>query len=145
MILSTTEISKVALAEGVFAALNNIQALISFDLAGHVTEVNDVFLGVMGYDREEVVGRHHRLFCEPTYARSADYTAFWQILGSGQTHTGEFMRLAKDGRPIWLQASYNPVLDTTGRVVGVVKFATDITAAKAARADVAGRMQALNR
>ncbi|MDB5819908.1 MAG: chemotaxis protein [Rhizobacter sp.] len=145
MILSTTEMSKVSLAEGVFAALNNIQALISFDLTGHVTEVNDVFLGVMGYSREEVLGQHHRLFCEPSFARSAEYAAFWQLLGSGQTHSGEFLRLTRDGRSVWLQASYNPIYDTAGKVVGVVKFATDITAAKTARADVAGRMQALNR
>lgn len=135
----------IAFAEGVFAALNKIQALISFDLTGHVTEVNDVFLKVMGYTREEVLGRHHRIFCEPTYARSAEYAAFWQILGSGQTHTGEFMRLTSDGRPVWLQASYNPVYDTAGTLVGVVKFATDVTAAKALGADVASRMQALNR
>ncbi len=145
MNLSPTEISNVALTDGVFAALNKIQALISFDLSGHVTQVNDVFLGVMGYSREEVLGQHHRLFCDPAYARSPDYAAFWQILGSGATHTGEFMRLAKDGRAVWLQASYNPIYDAGGALAGVVKFATDITAAKMANADVAGRMQALNR
>lgn len=143
--MSSTEISKVALTEGVFAALNKVQALISFDLSGHVTEVNDIFLGVVGYSREEVLGQHHRMFCEPAYARSGDYAAFWETLGSGQTQAGEFMRLAKDGHAVWLQASYNPVYDADGKLAGVVKFATDITAAKTTRADVAGRMQALNR
>ena len=145
MYQSPTEISKVALTEGVFTALNKIQALISFDLSGHVTEVNDVFLAVVGYSREEVLGQHHRMFCDPVYARSGDYAAFWDILASGQTQAGEFMRLAKDGRTVWLQASYNPVYDANGKVAGVVKFATDITAAKSVAADVAGRMQALNR
>ena len=135
----------IAFAEGVYAALDKIQALISFDLTGHVTEVNEVFLRVMGYERGEVIGRHHRMFCDPAYGRSAEYTAFWQILASGQTHSGEFMRVASDGRPVWLQASYNPVYDGAGTLVGVVKFATDMTAAKALGADVASRMQALNR
>lgn len=135
----------IAFAEGVYAALDKIQALISFDLGGHVTEVNEVFLQVMGYERDEVIGRHHRMFCDPAYGRSAEYAGFWQILTSGQTHSGEFMRVASDGRAVWLQASYNPVYDTAGTQVGVVKFATDVTAAKALGADVASRMQALNR
>ena len=92
-----------------------------------------------------MVGQHHRLFCEPEFARSAEYVAFWTHLASGQFHAGEFKRLAKTGEEVWIQASYNPILDAHGKAVKVVKFATDITAVKRRNAEFEGKLQAISR
>jgi methyl-accepting chemotaxis protein len=112
---------------GMIEAINRVQAVISFDLKGNVLDANENFLSIFGYRLEDVVGKHHRIFCESRYAESAAYQEFWQRLGNGEYDSGEFKRLAKDGSEIWLQASYNPILDAGGRPVKVVKFATDIT------------------
>lgn len=111
-------------------ALARTQAIISFSLDGHVTEVNDTFLSALGYTRDEVVGRHHRTFCDKEYAASPQYAEFWQKLGRGEPQVGEFERYRKDGRAIVIQAAYNPTFDLAGNVVGVTKYATDITHAK---------------
>lgn len=126
-------------------AINRVQAVIEFDMQGHVLSANDIFLTLMGYQLDEVVGRHHRLFCDPAYTRSAEYTLFWQQLASGQVHTGEFGRLAKDGSCKWIQASYNPVFDAEGQVIKIIKFATDITEGKRRAANLEGQSKALNR
>ncbi|KEQ51524.1 methyl-accepting chemotaxis protein [Sphingobium chlorophenolicum] len=114
-------------AEAAWMALNRSQAVIEFALNGTILDANANFLQLMGYRREEVVGRHHRIFCAPDHAESADYVAFWQKLGSGAFDAGAYDRLTRDGREIWLQATYNPVFDTNGKAVKVVKIATDIT------------------
>lgn len=80
---------------GVYQALDRIQAMIEFDLAGHVQYANDVFLESTGYSRDEVIGQHHRMFCDAAYVRSAEYAAFWAQLASGQVHSGEFRRVHK--------------------------------------------------
>jgi methyl-accepting chemotaxis protein len=126
-------------------AVNRVQAVIEFSLTGHVLTANDNFLRVMGYRIEDVTGQHHRLFCTPEFARSADYREFWRQLGEGEFMSGEFKRIAKDGGDVWLQASYNPVFDGQGQVVKVVKFATDITAQKALSAEYAAQVKAMNR
>ena len=130
---------------GIYSALDRIQAMIEFDTAGYVQHANDVFLQVTGYDLDEIVGQHHRMFCDTAYARSPEYQAFWATLASGQVHAGEFRRFSKDGREIWLQASYNPILDEDGKPVRIVKFATDVTHSKLRNADFEGRTQAINR
>ena len=130
---------------GIHSALDRIQAMIEFDMAGYIQHANDVFLKAMGYELDEVVGQHHRMFCDTLYARSQEYQAFWNHLGSGQTHSDEFRRFTKDGREVWLQASYNPILDDDGKPVRVVKFATDVTFNKLRNADFEGRTQAINR
>lgn len=112
------------------------QAVIEFALNGSVIWANDVFLGIMGYRLNEVVGRHHRMFCDPAVAAGADYAAFWAKLGDGQFDSGEYRRLARDGREIWLQATYNPVLDSAGRPVRVLKIATDVTALRTLRSEL---------
>ncbi len=129
----------------VYQALDRIQAMIEFDMSGHIQHANALFLSVMGYTLEEVVGQHHRMFCDPAYIRSPEYSAFWHHLGSGESHSGEFARVAKNGREVWLQASYTPILDADGKPVRVVKFATDMTASKLRGADFEGRTQAINR
>jgi methyl-accepting chemotaxis protein len=127
------------------AALDRAQAVIEFDLSGQVLDANANFLGLMGYQREELQGQHHRVFCDPGFARSAEYQAFWKQLGAGEVHSGEFKRFTKDGREVWIQASYNPVLDAEGQPIKVVKFATDITEAKRRNAAFESQSLAIDR
>ena len=111
-------------------ALDRAMAVIEFTPAGEILAANENFLKVVGYTLPEVKGRHHRIFVTPAYAESADYRAFWTNLAQGHFHAGEFKRIAKGGGEVWLEASYNPVIDNSGRVLKVVKFAADITARK---------------
>lgn len=129
----------------VYQALNRVQAIIEFELDGTIINANEKFLGLFGYDLDEVVGRHHRIFCDPGYAESPAYSEFWRKLGQGQYDEAESKRLAKDGREIWLQASYNPVFNEDGQPVKVVKFATDVTASKLQTAEYEGKVQAISR
>lgn len=131
--------------EAKIRAIDRLQAVIEFSLDGTVLHANDNFLATFGYALEDVVGRHHRMFCEPGYARSADYAAFWNQLGKGEAHAGVFKRLDRDGRDVWIHASYNPVLDGCGRPLKVVKFATDITAHKQTTTDHEGKIAAVER
>ncbi len=132
-------------AQAVIDAIARAQAMIEFDLDGTILTANDLFCATMGYRSEEVVGQHHRIFVEPAYAASADYGRFWSDLRSGKAFVAEVARRRRDGSEISLQGSYVPVLDQQGHVVKVVKIATDITAAKVREADVAGRLDAINR
>ncbi|SIR84633.1 methyl-accepting chemotaxis sensory transducer with Pas/Pac sensor [Janthinobacterium sp. TND4EL3] len=131
--------------EGKITAINRVQAVIEFDLAGHVLNANDNFLAVFGYSLAEIVGRHHRLFCEPSFASSIEYAGFWDHLSKGRVHAGQFKRLRKDGTQVWINASYNPVLGPNGDPVKVVKYATDVTAATHRNADFSGKMTAIER
>lgn len=114
--------------EGQVDAINRSQAVIHFELDGTITDANDNFTGAVGYTLDEIVGQHHSIFVDPDYRRSSEYATFWEELGAGQFKAGEFKRFAKGGREIWIQATYNPILDAAGRPFKVVKFATDITA-----------------
>ena len=109
-------------------AVTRSLAVISFALDGTVTEVNANFLRTVGYERDEVVGHHHRMFVDPTYAASAEYEEFWRGLRAGTAVTAEFRRVGKGGRPLWLQASYSPILGADGLPQKVVKYAFDLTA-----------------
>jgi methyl-accepting chemotaxis protein len=113
---------------GQVAALRKSQAVIAFDLDGTVVDANENFLAAMDYRLDEIVGRHHALFVEPGHAESRDYADFWADLRQGRYRQGQFKRLGKGGRVIWIEASYNPILDAAGRPTRIVKFATDITA-----------------
>ncbi len=120
-------------------ALHRSQAVIEFDLEGNILTANENFLKTLGYSLDEVGGHHHRMFCDPAYVLTAEYKKFWQALNRGEFQAGEFKRVAKGGREIWIIASYNPVLDAEGNPVKVIKFATDISASKAelkARTDI---------
>ncbi|MBT0769529.1 methyl-accepting chemotaxis protein [Kineosporia sp. J2-2] len=131
--------------EGKVSAIDRSQAVIEFALDGTVLEANDNFLSIMDYDRSEVVGFHHRAFVLPDYAESAAYQEFWSRLRNGEFISGEFHRLGRDDRDIWLQATYNPVLDPDGRPWKVIKYALDITAEKNRTAEFEGKVVAIDR
>lgn len=114
--------------EGKITAINRAQAVIEFNTDGSILNANENFLATLGYTAEQLKGQHHRIFCQPEYAESAEYKQFWQKLGAGEFVSGQFERFARDGSSIWIEASYNPIIGTNGRPVKVVKFATDITA-----------------
>ncbi len=127
------------------AALNNSQAIIEFTPDGTIIGANGNFLRLVGYRLEEIKGRHHGLFVPAEDRDGAAYREFWAKLKRGEYQAGQFKRIAKGGKEIWLEASYNPVLDRRGRPVRIVKLATDISAQKATQADVVGKLQALDR
>ncbi len=136
---------KTAEYEGKVKAIHRAQAVIEFTLEGKVIAANDNFLRIFGYDLDEIVGKHHRIFCEQGYTESSQYSEFWQKLARGEYHAAEFKRLAKGGREIWLQASYNPIFDVDGRPLKIVKFATDVTATKLQNAEYEGKVEAIGR
>jgi len=113
--------------EGKINAIDKAQAMIEFDVGGHVLDANENFLNLMGYRLDEVKGKHHRIFCEPEFAQSAEYQAFWQKLNRGEYDTGRYRRVGKGGKKVWIQATYNPIIDFNGKPYKIVKFATDIT------------------
>ena len=115
---------------GQFDAINKAMGVISFNMDGTIIDINDNFLAVVGYSREEVVGKHHRMFADAELANSATYAEFWAKLNRGEFDSGEYRRVGKGGKEIWLQASYNPILDLNGKPYKVVKYAADITEQK---------------
>jgi methyl-accepting chemotaxis protein len=127
------------------AAISGSQAMIEFTPEGKIIAANDKFLAVMGYALAEVVGQHHRMFVEPAYASSPEYRVLWERLRGGEAQVAEFRRLAKGGREVWIEASYNPVTDAEGRVLRIVKVATEITAKKLAAADWQGQLAAIGK
>lgn len=117
---------------GQLAAISKSQAVIEFKLDGTIITANDNFLGTVGYSLEEIQGRHHSLFADEVYKNSHEYKEFWAKLNRGEYVAGEFRRVGKGGKEIWIQASYNPILDVNGKPFKVVKYASDITAQKLA-------------
>jgi len=118
--------------EGQIKAIDKSQAVIEFELNGLIRSANANFLRTVGYTLDELRGRHHRIFVEPGYAESAEYRSLWERLGRGIYDAGVYKRLAKGGREVWLQASYNPIVDASGRPVKVVEYASDVTAQREA-------------
>ncbi|MGE7205015.1 methyl-accepting chemotaxis protein [Sphingomonas sp. NPDC019816] len=114
-------------AHGKLAAIDKSQAVVEFDLKGHVLAANDLFLSVMGYSRGEAIGGHHRRFCDADYVRTAEYAKLWADLAEGKFIAGRFERRRSDGTPVWLQATYTPILNADGVPYKVVKFASDLT------------------
>ena len=131
-------------ARDMLAAIERSMAVIEFTAAGEIVHANDNFLRAMGYRSDELVGQHHRIFCPPGYANSAAYAAFWQKLARGEFQSGHFLRLRKDGGEVWLEANYSPILDASGKVSGVIKVATDITAQVEAEQDNKALRQAID-
>ena len=123
-------------------AINKVQAVIEFGLDGIVLTANDLFLKALGYTLEEIKGQHHSLFVEPAYKASNEYRQFWRDLNDGKFQAAEYKRIGKGGREVWIQASYNPIFDLNGKPCKVVKFATDVTAAKLLAADAMGQLAA---
>ncbi len=108
-------------------ALQSAVACIEFKPDGTILSANPLFLNAMGYSLKEIIGQHHRMFCSPEWPASNGYALFWQRLGKGESFSDKFMRLTKSGTPVWLEAHYIPVKDRQGRVVKIVKLASDIT------------------
>lgn len=132
-------------ADATLKAIGKSLAIIEFDPTGSIRWANENFCAALGYTLAEIRGQHHSMFCEASYTNSADYKAFWAKLGRGEFDAQEYKRIAKGGKEIWIQASYNPVTTSSGKVVRVVKIATDITQAKLKAADDAGKMAAVDR
>ena len=128
---------------GKLDALSRAQATIEFTPDGHILTANENFLKTLGYMLEEIRGRHHSMFCDPAYAESAEYKEFWRSLAAGQFAADEFARIGKGGRKVFIQASYNPIFDMSGKVFKVVKFATDVSERVRAVKELAVGLQAM--
>ena len=131
--------------QAINTALNRVQAVIEFELDGTILHANDNFLRVVGYTLAEVQGKHHAIFCDPEYVKTAEYADFWARLGRGEFDQGEYKRRARDGREVWINASYNPILDANGKPYKVIKFATDVTAMKTRNAEYEGKVSAIGK
>jgi methyl-accepting chemotaxis protein len=127
----------------VWAAVNRSLAVVEFDPAGHVLAANKAFLDLFGYALDEVVGRHHRMFCEPAHAASPAYVELWAKLGRGECDSGRYQRLTRTGGKVFVQASYSPVPGPDGRTVKVVKMAADVTREVEAEQEQARQQEAL--
>lgn len=126
-------------------AIRASQAVIEFDVDGTIRDANEAFVAAVGYSLDEIRGKHHRMFVEADYGGSEEYTAFWKALAAGRPCEAQFLRIAKGGRRIWLQAVYTPIADAKGRVYRVVKFASDISAKMDELADYRGQVDAIRK
>ncbi|WP_441243818.1 methyl-accepting chemotaxis protein [Tardiphaga sp. 768_D3_N2_1] len=126
-------------------AISRSQAVIEFNLDGTVIKANENFLKALGYTLDEIKGKHHSMFVEPTVRESVTYREFWGNLNRGVFQVGQFKRVAKGGKEIWIEASYNPVMDKSGKPFKVIKFATDITAQKFESLEAHGKVIAISR
>ncbi|KAA0078282.1 PAS domain-containing methyl-accepting chemotaxis protein [Tardiphaga sp. P9-11] len=126
-------------------AISRSQAVIEFNLDGTIIKANENFLKALGYTLDEIKGKHHSMFVEPAVREHASYREFWGNLNRGEFQAGQFKRIAKGGREIWIEASYNPVMDKSGKPVKVIKFATDITAQKLENLEISGKVAAIGR
>jgi len=126
-------------------ALDRVQAVIEFDLAGNVLTANQNFLTTLGYSLGEIVGTHHSRFVPQGYEATPEYKAFWDRLRAGEFQAGQFMRIGKSGKEVWIEASYNPVLGKNGQPNKIIKFATDISRQKTEDAERAGLVEAVRK
>lgn len=136
---------RLADSEGKLSALDKAQAVIEFELDGTIITANENFINTVGYTLDEIIGQHHSMFVDPSYRQSAEYKNLWEKLGRGEYDAGQYKRFGKGNREIWLQASYNPIIDITGKPFKVVKYATDITEDKMRVADYEGQLQAISK
>ena len=143
--LAAPRLSRPQELEGILAAIDKSQALIEFTPDGTIITANGNFLQAMGYALEEIQGHHHRMFVDPAEAGSAAYHEFWAALKRGEYQAAEYKRIGKDGREVWIQASYNPILDQSGRPAKIIKFATDVTDAKLRATHCRGQIDAIHR
>ena len=147
LLQSEVSVNELELANlrGQVAAIRKSQAVIEFGLDGIVQDANDNFLRALDYTLDEIKGRHHRMFCDDKTTNSLDYRRFWEKLGRGEFEANEFKRIGKNGKEVWIQASYNPIMDANGRPFKVVKYATDITTQKLAASDFQGQIAAIGK
>lgn len=142
---STADRLQIVDLQGKMNALSKSQAVIEFKMDGTVVTANDNFLHTLGYTLKEIEGQHHSMFCEETYRRSHEYRQFWEALNRGEFQAAEYRRIGKGGKEVWIQASYNPVMDMNGKPCKVVKFATDVTKEKMKNADYQGQLAAISK
>ena len=126
------------------AALDKSQAIIEFNMDGTIITANANFLGALGYSLDEIKGKHHSMFVDPTYRESADYREFWAKLNRGEFEAAQYKRIGKGGKEVWIEASYNPLMKN-GKPYKVVKYATDVSKQKAVFADLHGKVDAIGR
>ena len=131
--------------KSIISALDKSQAVIEFQPDGTILTANENFLSTLGYTLGEIQGRPHSMFVDPTYKNSPEYSEFWKKLAHGEYQAGEYKRIGKGGKEVWIEASYNPIMDSHGKVIKVVKFATDITDKKTQNADYAAQLAAVNK
>ncbi|WP_254508738.1 methyl-accepting chemotaxis protein [Anatilimnocola floriformis] len=141
----STSTAKLTELTNLISAISKAQAVIEFEMTGTIITANENFCKTLGYSLDEIQGRHHSMFAEETLKNSPDYREFWARLNRGESLVGEFRRVGKGGKLIVIQASYNPIADAQGRLVKVVKFATDITASALANADQAAKLTAIGK
>ncbi len=127
------------------AAINKSQAVIEFNLDGTIITANQNFLAALGYSLEEIKGKHHSMFVDPAKRDGGEYREFWASLNRGEFQAAQYRRIGKGGKEVWIQASYNPIFDTKGKPVKVIKFATDITAQKIQSMEASGKIAAMSR
>jgi len=127
------------------AAIGKSTAMIEFALDGTIRSANDKFLAMMGYRLEQVRGRHHSLFVDPVERESAEYRAFWEGLRRGESQVAEFKRYGQGGREVWLEASYNPIIGAGGKLIGVLKIATDVSRQKTELIELRAKVAAIGR
>ncbi|CAM3419816.1 chemotaxis protein [Pseudomonas floridensis] len=137
--------AEVSSAKGLMAALEKSMAVVELDLEGKILRANDNFLTAMGYRADELAGKTHRDFCEPELARSREYADLWASLRAGKFISGTFKRVAKSGKSVWLEASYNPVADAQGKVIKVVKYALDVTGKVMLENETHSKLKAVDR
>ncbi|MEM9169758.1 MAG: methyl-accepting chemotaxis protein [Pseudomonadota bacterium] len=148
-LLQWEDVSDIRTNAGILKAIDEAQAVIEFKPDGEIVKANPNFLSFMGYSEGQIVGRHHRMFCDERNAASAEYAEFWRQLASGEAKSGIFKQLTATGDEVWIQAIYTPITDATGNVFKVVKFATDVTATEKevnenrSKIDAIGRSQAV--
>lgn len=141
----TAQVLQNADYSGQIKAINKVQAVIEFELDGTIRHANQNFLDAVGYSLTEIKGSHHRMFVLPEYAQSDEYKSFWERLAAGNFEAGQYKRVGKGGKEIWIQASYNPIFDPDGNPFKVVKYATDITEQKLRNADYSGQIAAIGK
>jgi methyl-accepting chemotaxis protein len=130
---------------GKMAAIGRAQAVIEFNLDGTIITANDNFLSVLGYSLAEIQGKHHSMFVAPAERDGSAYRGFWASLNRGEFQSAEYKRFGKGGKEVWILASYNPILDDTGKPFKVVKFASDVTEQKLKTANFAGQIEAIGK
>ncbi|WP_434617967.1 methyl-accepting chemotaxis protein [Azospirillum sp. B2RO_4] len=137
--------SKESDSQAMLAALDRSQAVIEFGMDGTILTANSNFLTVMGYSLPEIVGKHHRIFVDPAEHAGTAYREFWDRLKRGEFQRALYRRIGKKGREVWIEATYNPVLNSAGRPIRIVKIATDVTERQTVNADMRGKIDAISR
>lgn len=131
--------------DAIVSAIDKSQGIIEFNMDGTIRDANDNFLKAIGYTLEEVKGKHHRIFCEESYAKSPEYKKFWEKLNRGEFDSGEYKRVGKNGKDVFIQATYNPIIGSDGKPMRVVKIATDVTELKLKNAEFEGKIDAIDK